>query len=105
MRSGRRRHLRASRQSGRRADEGFVATSLEEHRVSARRLVGTLDASELQILKCLIRGMSGTGMATWTGMAVDDVERSRAAVMRKLNAKRTADAVRIGLYAGVDLPN
>jgi FixJ family two-component response regulator len=82
-----------------------VATSLEEHRVSARRLVGTLDASELQVLKCLVQGMSGKGTAVWACMAADDVERSRAAVMSKLNAKRTADAVRIGLYAGVDLPN
>jgi FixJ family two-component response regulator len=82
-----------------------VATTLEEHQVSARGLVGALDASELQILKCLVRGMSGRGTATWTGMALDDVERSRAAVMKKLNARRIADAVRIGLYAGVDLPN
>lgn len=82
-----------------------MTTSLEEHRDSARRLVGTLDANELQVLKCLVNGMSGRGTAIWAGMAPDDVERSRAAVMRKLNAKRTADAVRIGLYAGVDLPN
>lgn len=71
----------------------------------ARRLVGTLDATELQILHCLVRGMSEKGTAELTGIQLEDVGRSKASMMKKLKATRSADAVRIGLYAALDVPN
>lgn len=68
----------------------------------AMRLVGALDSTELQCLVCLLRGMSVNDTATSMRVRVEDVERYRASMMKKLNARRIADAVRIGLYAGVD---
>lgn len=48
--------------------------------------------------------MSNKDMAVVEGISITEVERVRATTMKKLNAMRTADAVRIGLYAGIDLP-
>jgi len=76
---------------------------LEDYEIAARRLVGTLDTTELQVLRCLVNGMANKDIAVATGSSIEDVERVRATMMKKLNAMRTADAVRIGLYAGVDL--
>lgn len=78
---------------------------MDDDQVVARRLVGILDATELQILHCLVRGMSVKGTAVLTGIQLEDVVRSKASMMKKLKAKRTADAVRIGLYAALDVPN
>lgn len=78
---------------------------LNDHQLVARRLVGTLDATELQILHCLVRGMSEKGAAALTGVRLDELRRFTSSMMKKLKATRTADAVRIGLYAALDLPN
>lgn len=78
---------------------------LEGHRTAARHFVGTLDASERRILACLVGGMSAKAIAESLGEAPGDVERARAALMKKLGASRTADAVRIGLYAGIEPPD
>jgi FixJ family two-component response regulator len=78
---------------------------LDDHQAVARRLVGTLDATELQILHCLVRGMSEKGAAALTGVRLDELRRFTSSMMKKLKATRTADAVRIGLYAALDLPN
>jgi DNA-binding CsgD family transcriptional regulator len=76
---------------------------LKEHVAVASRLVGALDATERQSLACLVCGMSVNDSAAFLGLPVEDAERHRASMMKKLNARRIADAVRIGLYAGVDL--
>jgi FixJ family two-component response regulator len=76
---------------------------LEDHEILARRLVGTLNATELQVLRCLVGGMSNKHICGVAGLSMAEVERARAAMMDKLNARRTADAVRLGLFAGVDL--
>lgn len=78
---------------------------LDDHQVVARRLVGTLDAIELQILHCLVRGISESGAAALMGVRLDEVRRFTSSMMKKLRATRTADAVRIGLYAALDSPN
>lgn len=69
------------------------------------RLIGDLDANERQILACLVRGMSNRHIAVASEMSLEDVESVRASMMTKLLAKRAADAVRIGLLAGVDRAN
>lgn len=71
--------------------------------MEAMRLVRTLDATELQILRALVRGMSLKSTATMMGIPLDRIEHARATMMKKLKAARTADVVRIGLYAGLDL--
>jgi FixJ family two-component response regulator len=74
---------------------------LEEYENVARRLVATLGADELEVLRCLVRGMSGRDIAAITSNGPGDFERISASMMEKLNARRIVDAVRIGLYAGV----
>jgi FixJ family two-component response regulator len=78
---------------------------VEDQQIVARRLVSTLDATELQMLLDLMRGMSAKDTAAATGIDVDTVERSRTCMMKKLGAGRAADAVRIGLYARLQLTN
>lgn len=80
---------------------GWDDCALEEYEFVARRLVGTLDAVERHVLSCLIRGMSGRDIALQTAYVKGDLERIRASMMQKLNASGIADAVRIGLNAGV----
>jgi FixJ family two-component response regulator len=76
---------------------------VEEQQIVARRLVSTLEATELRILLALMRGMSAKDTAAATGFDIDTVERSRACMLKKLGADRAADAVRIGLYARLQL--
>ena len=82
----------------------FWDTTVDTHRAAAKRLVDILDAGELQILECLVCGMSVKATAATTGLTVDCVERLRISIMKKLNVRRAADVVRIGLYAKVDPP-
>lgn len=82
---------------------GFGRPRLEDYEIIARRLVGTLNTIELHILRCLVSGMSNKDIAVEAGISIAEVERVRATTMKRLSAVRTADAVRIGLYAEVDL--
>jgi two-component system, LuxR family, response regulator FixJ len=71
-------------------------------RAYAKRLVGGLNVLELQILRCVVAGMSGRDIATAKGIGLAEAEDLRISMMRKLQARTTADAVRIGLLADVD---
>ena len=71
-------------------------------RAYAKRLVGGLSAGERQILRCVVSGMSPRGIAAAKEISVAQVEDVRMSMMRKLQARTTADAVRIGLLAEVD---
>jgi FixJ family two-component response regulator len=68
----------------------------------ARQLVGTLSVREMDVLRELVNGASNKEMALILGISPRTVEIHRGNVMRKLNASSTADAVRIGLFAGLD---
>lgn len=80
---------------------GYVEIS----RTAAMRLIDRLDATERQILRYLVLGMSNKDIAAKTGIGLSNVETYRASMMEKLKAKRTADAVRIGLLGEVDRAN
>ena len=77
---------------------------MEDKEILAARLVRGLDAAERQILAFVVRGMSNKEIAGVTGSDPEDVRRHRASMMEKLNARTAADAVRIGLVAGLDRP-
>ena len=77
--------------------------SIEKRRAFARVLVASLDPGEMQIVACLVRGMSVKAAAARTGLPVEGLDRQRASMMKKLNARRTADLVRIGVYAEAGL--
>jgi FixJ family two-component response regulator len=76
---------------------------VETQEVLARRLVASLNASEAQLLECLVRGMSDADIAAALGITLGAARLSRTATLTKLSARSIADAVRIGLDAGVDL--
>jgi FixJ family two-component response regulator len=81
----------------------FWSDSVETQEALARRLVASFNASEAQLLECLLRGMSDADFLAAVGIPLDAVRRSRSATLAKLSARSIADAVRIGLHAGVDL--
>lgn len=78
---------------------------LEELRAHARQMVASLSAAEVSILKDIVAGNSDRAMAARHGKGLDEIRILRASLMDKLDARRIADAVRVGIYAGLDLPN
>ena len=74
----------------------------EHQREAAGHLVATLDRTELQVLLCLVQGMSDRQIATIADIDIGKVQRARASLMKKLDARTVADAVRSALYAGMD---
>ena len=74
-------------------------------RAQAKRLVGGLDGRELEVLRCIVLGSSDRSIAAVSGISVAAAEGFRSSMMRKLLARTTADAVRIGLLAEVDRAN
>jgi FixJ family two-component response regulator len=68
----------------------------------ARAKVQELSGRETSVLELLIQGLPNKEMARALGISPRTVEIHRANMMGKLRAKSTSEAVRIGLYAGVD---
>jgi len=64
--------------------------------------VKTLSQREKQVLTGLIGGLSNKGIAESLEISPRTVEIHRSNMMAKLNGQSVADAVRIGLYAGLD---
>ncbi len=77
--------------------------STEERMLSAMRVVSTLDAAELLVLIGLGKGVSKKAIATASNLSLDDVEAKVSSLMKKLNARSTADAVRTAIYASLSL--
>jgi DNA-binding NarL/FixJ family response regulator len=68
----------------------------------ARRLVQSLDPVERKILEFLTCGMSIGAIAKELSLTEGEASDARAALMTKLDARMTAEAVRTGLLAEVD---
>lgn len=83
---------------------GERPTTVEDYEPVARRLVAALDATELEILVGMVRGMSERDIAALLEIELERFGRYRTSLMNKLEARRASDAVRVGLHAGVDLP-
>lgn len=83
-----------------RADE--ILAVRQRNAMTARRVVETLSPREREVLRGLVNGASNKEIAVALAISPRTVEIHRAKMMRKLNASTTADAVRIGLYAGED---
>ena len=75
----------------------------EECRFKATQLVSTLSPRERDTLALLTKGNSNKAIASELNISPRTVEIHRANAFKKINAVSTADAVRIGLYAGLDL--
>lgn len=71
-------------------------------RFDARQLVENLTPREKEILTFVTRGHSNNSTAKKLGISPRTVEIHRASAFSKIDAGSTADAVRIGVYAGLD---
>ena len=68
-------------------------------------LVAALTNREQEVLRQMTLGHSSKGMARELGISYRTVEVHRASLLKKLGTKSTSDAVRIGVYAGLDDEN
>ena len=75
---------------------------LREGQRQARALVATLVTDEVTMLRHIVTGWSKAESARELGMELHQVEKRRANLLLKLNAGSTTDAVRVGIYAGLD---
>ena len=75
---------------------------IELERREARERSLKLSKREKEVLIGLIRGGSNKMIAKTLGLSPRTVEIHRANTFQKLDAKNAADAVRLGLYAGLD---
>lgn len=80
------------------ARERRVASRIAE----AAKLVARLSPRERDVLKGLLNGDTNKDIARQYGISPRTVEIHRSNLMKKLKARSTADAVRVGIYAGLD---
>lgn len=76
---------------------------VELKRADARRKIDKLSSRERDVLVRLIDGFSNRATAQDLGISARTVEIHRANVIRKLDVASSVEAVRVGLYAGLDI--
>ena len=76
-------------------------TKNEARKHAARQRVAALTTRERDVLQGLLEGESNKEMAHRLGLSPRTVEIHRANMLSRLGGRSTADAVRIGLYAGM----
>jgi FixJ family two-component response regulator len=74
----------------------------ERRRIEARALVERLSRREREILARMMTGKSNKTMGQELGISPRTVEIHRGNLIRRLAVGTTAEAVRLGLYAGLD---
>jgi two-component system, LuxR family, response regulator FixJ len=77
-------------------------STFEENQRFALEAVGKLSPRELQVLKRMIEGASNKEIGRYLGISHRTVEIHRAKLITKLRGCCSADAIRIGVYAGLD---
>lgn len=68
----------------------------------AEALVGKLEADEVTMLRHITAGWSKADSAASLDLDPHQFVKQRASLLAKLNAGSTIDAVRVGIYAGLD---
>jgi FixJ family two-component response regulator len=84
--------------SARRAQKAIAEDS---KRAAACLRIADLSAREREVLASMVEGRSNKETAKLLGISSRTVEIHRGNTIRKLAARSTAEAVRIGIYAGV----
>lgn len=87
-----------------RLDAGASKTAEVRRRAVSLTLVRRLSAREREVLVLLAQGGSNKSIGTELGISPRTIEIHRANLMKKLEAKSTAEVVRIALHAGLDNP-
>jgi two-component system, LuxR family, response regulator FixJ len=80
---------------------GEEKARIEERKSADRQRVGALTQREREVLVRVAEGDSNKEIAKQLGISPRTVEIHRGNMMLRLNARSAADAVRIGLYAGL----
>lgn len=75
---------------------------LVERRQNAVARLEALTDREREVLRNLIHGHSSKDIGLILGISPRTVEVHRASLIAKLNARSTSDAIRIGIYGGLD---
>lgn len=90
-------------QSVARAETGASAhIRAVERRQNALARLDALTDREREVLRHLIQGHSSKDIGTILSISPRTVEVHRASVIAKLGARSTSDAIRIGIYGGLD---
>lgn len=82
-------------------DAGASARA-DDNKRQAQALVATLLEDEVAMLAHMVGGWSRAESAAELGFEIHQFEKRRAALLAKLNAGSTTDAIRLGIYAGLD---
>ena len=84
------------------SNEGEQRLRRERILAQAKARVATLSRREREVLTALIAGQSNKQIAQMLNISPRTVEIHRSNMMTKLRARSVADAVKTGLYAGLD---
>ena len=82
--------------------EAYARLARERKSAAAVKKVRLLTEREVQVLRWVTQGYSSKEIAEELGISSRTVEVHRARILDRLNARSTADAVRIAIYAGMD---
>ena len=80
---------------------GEEKARLEARKHNARKRVEMLTRRERDVLVRVVEGDSNKEIAQHLGISPRTVEIHRSGMLSRLNARSTADAVRIGLHSGL----
>lgn len=79
-----------------------LQTRIVERRRSAMARIQALSERERDVLRHLIQGYGSKDIGKFLEISPRTVEVHRASVLAKLKARSTSDAIRIGIYGGLD---
>ena len=88
---------------GSQMDMGTVSGLASLRSREARALVASLPTRQREVLEFLVRGLRNKQMAALLGIDEKTVKMHRARLLERLNAPTSADAIRIGIEAGLQL--
>ena len=83
-------------------DEAEVNIRAAKRRSDAEAALAKLSQREREVLRELVAGSNNKQIAAKLGISPRTVEIHRANVLAKLNARSSSDAIRIGIYGGLD---
>jgi FixJ family two-component response regulator len=75
--------------------------NIDDDREHAARAVASLTDQEKRVLDGLVSGRSIASIAAFLSISTPEAAAAREVLMKKLGARTTADAVRIGIYVSV----
>ena len=78
-------------------DERARQKHLDRDRIKA--LLDTLTPREIEVVDCVVRGLSSKSIAAALGSSFNTVQNQRASILRKMQAESSADLVRMVMIA------